>query len=87
MLRKSIEFENRLNGEFDLQIDRDRYLTMLEASHKSGYSYAHIRRLVKSGVVAVLEIDNRFRLIDYEDLQRYIHAKPQRKPHSDKKAD
>jgi len=62
-------------------IDRTRYLTIKQAAEKSGYDYDHIRKLVSSGKVASLEIDERKRLVDYPDLERYIAEKPQRKPH------
>lgn len=67
-------------------IDRSRYLTVKEAAKRSGYDYGHLRKLVKSGAVAALEIDERKYLIDWQDLQRYKSEKPQRKPHADAKA-
>lgn len=63
-----------------MSIDRTRYLTVKEAAEKSGYDYQHLRKLVKRGVVASLEISDRMRLVDYEDLLRYINEKPQRRP-------
>jgi excisionase family DNA binding protein len=66
-------------------IDRERYLTVEEAAIRSKYTYEHIRRLVKTGSIAILEIAPRKYLIDWEDLQRYMMEKPQRKPHRDKK--
>jgi hypothetical protein len=65
-------------------IDRERYLTLKEAANRSGYDYDHVRKLVKAGTVATLEITERTRLVDWFDLQRYMNEKPQRKPHSDK---
>lgn len=67
-------------------IDRQRYLTMHEAAERSGYSYRHIQKLAGSGAVKILVLDlgHVIRLVDYQDLQRYIEEKPQRKPHSDK---
>jgi hypothetical protein len=67
------------------QIDRARYLTMKEAAERSQYDYDHIRRLVKTGAVAYIEISERIRLVDWEDLQRYITAKPQRGSYRGKK--
>ncbi len=68
-----------------MKIDRSRYLTMKEAADRSGYDYDHIRRLVKNDQLITLPIDGRTRLIDWEDLLRYMKEKPQRKPHRDKK--
>jgi excisionase family DNA binding protein len=65
-----------------MSIDRTRYLTIKEAAQKSGYEYQHLRKLVKRGVIASLEISDRVRLVDYEDVERYIKEKPQRHPHS-----
>lgn len=64
-------------------IDRSRYLTIQEAADKSGYTYEHLRRLVKSSKIDILQIDEHKYLIDYESVQRYMQEKPQRKPHSD----
>lgn len=63
-----------------MSIDRTRYLTVKEAAQKSGYDYQHLRKLVKHGVIASLEISERVRLVDYQDLLRYIDEKPQRRP-------
>lgn len=63
-----------------MTLDRTRYLTIQEAAEKSGYDYEHLRKLVKSGTVASLEISEHSRLVDWPDLQRYLKDKPQRKP-------
>jgi excisionase family DNA binding protein len=68
-----------------MEIDRGRYLTLEEAAERSGYGYDHIRKLVKAGSVASLEIAPRHYLVDYDDLMRYKDEKPQRKPHKDKR--
>lgn len=65
-----------------MSIDRERYLTIQQAAERSGYSYAHVYKLVAEKKVAALEIDEHKRLIDYPDLERYVKEKPQRKPHS-----
>lgn len=62
-------------------IDRKRYLTIKEASAKSGYNYEHIRKLVKAGTVAILPIDDRKYLIDWESLQVYMQGRANRGPH------
>lgn len=62
--------------------DKNRYLPIKVAAERSGYDYQHLRKLVKKGAVASIEFTDRMRLVDYEDLQRYINEKPQRKPHS-----
>ncbi len=63
-----------------MSFDRNKYITFKEAVERTGYRYDHIRRLVKTGAVASLEIDERKRLIDWDDLQRYMEEKPQRHP-------
>lgn len=64
-----------------MAIDRKRYLTLKEAQARSGYAYDHLRKLIREGQVAAIEIDPRKHLIDWEDLQRYMRENPQRKPY------
>lgn len=68
-----------------MNIDRNRYLTIKEAAERSKYEYEYVRKLVKKGVVASLEISERVRLVDYDDLMRYKNEKPQRKPQPGKR--
>jgi len=67
------------------QIDLDRYMTIKKAAERSGYEQEYLRKLVKKGAVDSVELDEHNRLVDWEDLQRYLKEKPQRKPHNDKK--
>ena len=64
-----------------MAIDRDRYLTLKEAQGRTGYAYDHLRKLIREGAVAAIEIDPRKHLIDWLDLQRYMKENPQRKPY------
>ncbi len=61
-----------------LKIDRNRYLTYKEAAQKSGYTYDHVRKLVRDGVVQAIEPIEGMRLVDWQDVERYMATKPER---------
>jgi excisionase family DNA binding protein len=63
-------------------IDRTRFLTVKQAAERSGYSYEHLRKLVKSGAIEIFPIDERKYLIDWESLEHYQEGRKNRRPHS-----